>query len=282
MTPGYRRRKLINAACFGLTACCAAVGMGALLFILGYIAWQGAGAVRWSFLVNLPKPVGEPGGGIANAIVGSAKVVGLATLLGGPIGVLGGVYLAEFGQNRTGALVRYAADLLNGVPSIVIGVFAYTLIVVPAKRFSALSGSVALALIMIPVVLRNTEEFVRLVPHTVREAALALGIPQWKVILRVVLPTAAPGVLTGVLLAMSRIAGETAPLIFTAFGNRFWDNGLLHPIATLPHTIFTCAISPYKEWHQQAWAAALVLMFFVLGVNVSARLFLRPASGGER
>lgn len=279
MSGNYERRKLVNKVYFGLTALCAFLALGTLFLILGYITYHGISSVSWGFLTSLPKPLGETGGGISNSIVGSAKLVGLATLIGVPIGVLGGVYLAEYGHGKTGFFIRYAADVLNGVPSIVIGVFAYTLIVMPMKRFSALAGSAALALIMIPVVLRNTEEFVRLVPHTIREAALALGVPQWKVILRVVIPTALPGIMTGSLLAMSRIAGETAPLIFTAFGNRFADNGLLNPIASLPHTIFTYAIAPYEDWHKQAWAAALVLMGFVLAVNVSARLLFRPPPG---
>lgn len=275
----YERRKLVNALMFGLTALCAALALSALFFILGYIAFKGASAVNWAFLTQLPKPLGETGGGIANSIVGSAKIVGLAALIGAPIGVLGGVYLAEHGEGKLAFWVRYAADVLNGVPSIVVGVFAYTLIVLPMKRFSALAGAVALAFIMVPIVLRNTEEFVRLVPNTLREAALALGLPRWKVVLRVVVPTAGPGILTGVLLAVSRVAGETAPLIFTAFGNRFWDNGFFNPMATLPHTLFTYAISPYTDWHRQAWAAAFVLMAFVLAVNVGSRLILRPSTG---
>lgn len=279
--PFYARRRRMNFAMFGLTAVCAAIAMSFLFVILGYIAYQGLSAVDWSFLTKLPKPVGETGGGIANAIVGSAKVVGLAALLGVPVGVLGGVWLAEYGDNKLGFCVRYAADVLSGVPSIIVGIFAYTLVVLPMKRFSALSGSVALAIIMVPVILRNTEEFVRLVPRSIREAALALGATQRTVILRVVLPTASKGIITSALLSTSRIAGETAPLIFTAFGNRFWDNGLLHPIATLPMAIFTYAISPYEDWHRQAWAAALVLMGFVLLVNVLARLVLRPSFGGE-
>lgn len=272
----YRRRKFIGRLMFGFTALCAGLALSVLLFILGYIAYHGFSSLNFDFLTKLPRPVGETGGGIANSIVGSAKLVGLAGLIGLPIGVLGGVYLAEYGgRNRLGFLIRYAADVLNGVPSIVIGIFAYTLLVVPFKRFSALSGGAALAVILIPVVLRNTEEFVRLVPHSIREAALALGVPRWKVILRVVLPTAGPGIVTGSLLSLSRVAGETAPLIFTAFGNRFWDNGWLNPIASLPHTIYTYAISPYADWHRQAWAAALILMGFVLIVNVGARLLLR-------
>lgn len=272
----YARRRKVNALMFALTAVCAAVASGALLAILGYIAWRGASALNWAFLVNLPKPLGETGGGIANSIVGSVKVVGLAGAIGVPIGVLAGVYLAEYGRGKFAFAVRYAADVLNGVPSIVIGLFAYALIVHPMKRFSALSGSIALSLIMIPIVLRNTEEFLRLVPGTIREAALALGVPRWKVTLLVIVPTAGRGIVTGALLALARVAGETAPLIFTAFGNRFADNGWLNPIATLPHTIFTYAISPYEDWHNQAWAAALILMAFVLAVNMTARLWLRP------
>ena len=275
----FQRRKRISRLMFALTSFCAAVSLSVLFVILGYIAYHGLSSLNWDFFVKLPKPVGEKGGGIANAILGSAKLVGLAGLLGIPVGVLGGVYIAEYGDNKLGFLIRYAADVLNGVPSIVIGVFAYTLIVLPMKHFSALSGSAGLAIIMIPIVLRNTEEFIRLVPHSIREAALALGVPQWKVVLRVVLPTAGPGIITGSLLALSRIAGETAPLIFTAFGNRFWDNGWMHPMASLPHTIYTYAIAPYEDWHRQAWAAALVLMLFVLLVNVGARALLGTSSG---
>lgn len=278
MSDVYGRRKALSAVMMGVTAICALIALSSLFFILGYIAWQGVSALNWAFLTKLPKPVGLKGGGIANSIVGSAKVLGLAAVMGVPVGVLGGVYLSEHGEGRLGFWVRYAADVLNGVPSIVIGIFAYALIVQPMKRFSALSGSVALALIMIPIVLRNTEEFVRRVPRAVREAGLALGLPQWKVTLRIVVPTAGPGIVTGALLAVSRAAGETAPLIFTAFGNRFWDNGFLNPMATLPHTIFTYAISPYPDWHRQAWAAAFILMAFVLVVNIGTRLVLNPST----
>ena len=278
----YARRRRVNALMLGLTAVCAALSASVLFAILGYIAWKGASSLSLSFLTNLPKPVGETGGGIANAIVGSAKVVGLAGLMGIPVGVLSGVYLVEYGKGtRFGFLVRYAADVMNGVPSIVIGLFAYALIVMPFKRFSALSGSVALALIMIPIVLRNTEEFLRLVPGTIREGALALGIPRWKVVLYVILPTAGRGILTGALLALSRVAGETAPLVFTAFGNRFWDQGWLNPIATLPLTLYNYAISPYEDWHRQAWAAALILMLFVLAINLTARLWLKPSAAAH-
>ena len=260
---------------FTITGAFTLVSVSVLLYILGYIAFHGLSSVNWDFLTQLPKPVGESGGGIANAIVGSLKIVGLASLLGIPIGILGAVYLAEFGNNKLGFVIRYCADVINGVPSIVVGIFAYALVVLPLKHFSALSGAVALSIIMIPLVIRNTEEFIRLVPSSIREAALALGVPQWKVILRVVLPTASRGILTGIILAVSRIAGETAPLLFTAFGNPFWDDGLLHPIASLPMTIFTYAISPYEDWHKQAWAAALILMGVVLLGNIVARVLMR-------
>ena len=276
-----RRRKIVNGLMFSLTAACTIACLAVLFVILGYIVYHGAAALDWSFLTRLPKPVGEPGGGIANAMVGSAKIVALAAVLGVPVGVLGAVYLHEFGHNRIGFVIRYAADLLNGMPSIVIGVFAYGLIVLPMKRFSALAGSAALAVIMIPIVLRSTEEFLRLVPASLREAGLALGVPRWKAILLVVIPSAWGGILTGILLAVSRIAGESAPLIFTAFGNRFWDNGWLNPMSALPLTIYTYAISPYEDWHRQAWAAAMVLVLVVLAGNVLARLLMRGGRGAS-
>lgn len=276
-----RRRAFVNAAMFGLCGACALVSISFLLAILGYIASKGFSALNWSFLVNLPKPVGETGGGIVNAVVGSAKVVGLAGAVGIPVGVAGAVYLAEFGKGRTGFWLRYAADVVNGVPSIVMGIFAYTVVVLPMGHFSGLAGSVALGAILVPMVMRTTEEFIRLVPSSVREAALALGLPRWKVILRVVLPTASRGILTASLLGLSRVAGETAPLIFTAFGNRFMDSGMMQPVETLPHQIFTYAVSPYPDWHAQAWAAAFLLLMFVLTVNVAARLLLRPSAGAH-
>jgi phosphate transport system permease protein len=278
----FDRRKHINNLMFAITGVFALVSVTSLLMILGYIAYHGFATVNWAFFTQLPKPVGETGGGIANAIVGSFKVVALAAAMGLPVGIFGAVYLAEYGGGRLGFYIRYCADVLNGVPSIVMGIFAYAVVVLPMKHFSALSGSVALAIIMVPLVLRTTEEFIRLVPGNIREAALALGVAQWKVILRVVLPTASRGIVTGAILAVSRIAGETAPLIFTAFGNRFWDDGLLRPIATLPHTIYTYAIAPYEDWHHQAWAAALILMAVVLMGNMCARLLMRPRGGAVR
>ncbi len=278
MRRSYAVRRAVNVLMLSITGLCAVAALAPLLIVLGYIAWKGLAALSWGFLVHLPKPSGETGGGIANAIIGSAKIVALAGAFGIPVGVFGGVYLAEFGGGRLGHAIRFCADVLNGIPSIVMGLFAYALIVLPMKRFSGLSASVALAVIMIPIVLRSTEEFVRLVPHTLREAGLALGLPRWKVVLRVVVPTASRGIVTGSLLALSRAAGETAPLIFTAFGNRFWDSGYLQPMASLPLTIFTYAVSPYEDLHQQAWAAAAVLMIFVLIVNLGTRLALKPST----
>jgi phosphate transport system permease protein len=275
----FESRKRTDWIMYGVTGVFTFLSLAFLFSILGYIAYKGMSSIGWDFLTKLPKPVGETGGGIANSIVGSAKVIGLAALMGLPVGIFGAVYLAEFGGGKIGFAIRYCADVLNGVPSIVMGIFAYTIVVLPMKGFSALAGSVALAVIMVPLVLRTTEEFIRLVPMSIREGALALGVPQWKVILRVVLPTASRGIMTGAILAISRIAGETAPLIFTAFGNRFWDEGILHPIATLPHTIFTYAIAPYDDWHKQAWAAALLLMLVVLVGNGLARLLMRAPKG---
>jgi len=274
------RRKRWSRFMLSLTAGCTVLALSTLFILLGYITWQGLSALSWAFLTHLPRPVGESGGGIANAIVGTAKLVALASVLGMPVGILGGIYLAEYGNNRIAFLIRYSADVLNGVPSIVMGIFAYTLIVLPMRHFSALAGSAALAIIMIPLVLRNTEEFVRLVPGSLREAALALGVPQWKVVLRIVLPTAAKGILTGALLAVSRIAGETAPLLFTSFGSPFWDAGWFKPIASLPLIIFTYAISPYEDWHHQAWAAAFILLAVVLAGNIGARVLMRSPQPG--
>ncbi len=275
MNTNASTRDVVNVAAFGVTALCAALTLGILFFILGYVLIHGIGALNWDFFTKLPKPVGENGGGMANAIVGTAKLVGLAGVFGLPIGILGGTYLAEYGRGRFSFFVRYAADVINGVPSIVVGIVAYTLVVMPVRHFSALAGSIALAMILIPISLRSTEEFLRLVPNAIRESALALGLPQWKVILFVVYPSALSGISTGALLSLSRVSGETAPLLFTAFGNRFWSSGLLNPIASLPVMIFTYSIAPYDDWHRQAWAAALVLLMLVLLANVGARLMLR-------
>jgi phosphate transport system permease protein len=246
-----------------------------LVLIFAFLLVQGASAINVGFFTHLPKPVGEAGGGMANAIAGTLMLLGLASLFGLPVGILGGIYLAESTDRRMPWLVRFLADLLNGVPSIVIGIFAYALVVRPLKHFSAFAGGIALAVIMLPIVIRTTEEMIRLVPSSLREAALALGIPEWKVILRVVLPTARAGIITGVMVAVARVAGETAPLLFTAFGNRFWSQSLGQPIAALPLQIFAYAISPYDDWHRQAWAGALVLIALVVTVSLAARLATR-------
>jgi phosphate transport system permease protein len=271
----YRRRLLVERVMFGATVVAAAGTLSVLFFLLGYLAWQGASSLSLSFFTHLPTPVGEPGGGMANAIVGSLKLLLCAALVGTPIGFLGGIYLAEYGRGSVAASVRFAADVLNGVPSIVLGVTVYGLIVLPAGHFSTLAGGVALGLIMIPVTLRATEEFLRLVPDSLREASLALGAPQWVTIVRVVIPAGMRGIVAGILLSLARVAGETAPLLFTAFGNRYWSDGWLAPTASLPVMIFTYAIAPYDDWHRQAWAAALTLLAMVLGVNVLARVVLR-------
>jgi phosphate transport system permease protein len=275
--PGtYQSRQRVNNIAFALTGLCALLTLGVLFFILGYVTIHGISSLNWDFFTKLPKPVGETGGGMANAIVGTFKLIGLAAVFGLPVGVLGGIYLAEYGRGTTvGFLVRYSADIINGVPSIVMGIFAYTVVVLPMKHFSTLAGGVALGIMLIPIAVRSTEEFLKLVPMAIREAALALGLPRWKVIMRVVIPTALRGLLTGVLLDLSRVAGETAPLLFTAFGNRFWSVGWLNPIASLPVMIFTYAVAPYEDWHRQAWAAALVLLMIVLATNVGARLLMR-------
>jgi phosphate transport system permease protein len=260
-----------------LTALAAGIVLVPLLLILAFLVYEGASALTPALLVELPKPVGVPGGGMANAIVGTLILVGLAAGLGLPVGIAAGVYLAESRDRRLPGLVRFLADVLNGIPSIVIGIFAYTLVVLPMRRFSAIAGGLALAVIMLPIVVRATEEIVRLVPPSLREAGLALGLPRRTVLLRVVLPCARAGILTGVLVAVGRIAGETAPLLFTALGNRVWHRGLDQPIAALPLQIFAYAVAPYEDWHRQAWAGALVLLAMVFAVSALARL----ATGGR-
>jgi phosphate transport system permease protein len=265
-------RKLVNAVMLSLTAVCAFVAVSILLLILGYLAWHGGSSINWAFFTQLPRPVGETGGGMANAIVGSAKLLLLAAMIGVPIGLLGGIYLAEFGGRTWTFLLRYTTDLLNGVPSIVVGLFGYSVVVLPMGHFSTLAGGFALGVIMIPIALRATEEFLRAVPHPLREGAMALGASRWKTIATVVVPAALPGILTGMLLGLARVAGETAPLLFTAFSNRFWSPGWNQPTASLPVMIYTYAIAPYDDWHRQAWAAGLVLLVLVLAANVGARL----------
>jgi phosphate transport system permease protein len=277
----YARRRRRERLMFGITAAATAATLGVLVFLLAYIAWQGASSLSWSFFTQLPAPVGEPGGGMANAIVGTGKLLLTAAAVGVPIGFLGGVYLAEYGRGQFAAWVRYAADVLNGIPSIVIGITVYALVVRPMGHFSTLAGGIALGLMMIPVALRATEEFLLLVPDSLREGALALGAPRWATIVRVVIPAASRGIATGLLLSLARVAGETAPLLFTALNNRFWSPGWLQPTASLPAMIFTYAIAPYEDWHRQAWAAGLVLLVLVLGTNVLARTLLRGRVGSS-
>jgi phosphate transport system permease protein len=281
----WRRRKAVDAlargACvaatlFAVLPLCSAtvVAVVPLASVLVYVAAKGLAGLDLDFFRHLPRPVGEAGGGMKNAVVGTLYLVALACAVGIPLGVMAGVYLSEFGDTRLGRVVRFSADVLSGVPSITVGIFVYTLVVLSMRRFSALAGGLALAILMLPTVTRTTEELLRLVPGTLREAALALGVPKWRTILRVVLPTAAPGIATGVMLAVARVAGETAPLLFTAFGNRFLSTRLLAPMGSMPVQIYTYAVSPYEDWHRQAWAAALVLVALVLVLNVAARLFV--------
>ena len=267
-------RKSLNAVMLTLTGVAAFSVVSVLFLILGYLLWNGGTSLSLNFFTQLPKPVGETGGGMANAIVGSLKLLFLAAVMGLPVGLLTGVYLAEFGGKTFSFIVRYTTDLLNGVPSIVIGIFAYSLVVLPVKHFSALAGGVALGIMVIPITVRSTEEFLRAVPGNMREAAMALGASKWKTIATVVLPAASGGILTGMLLALARVAGETAPLLFTAFGNRFWSQGWGQPIASLPVMIYTYAVAPYDDWHRQAWAAGLVLLALVLVSNLGARFIL--------
>jgi len=268
------RRKMVNAVMLTVTGFCALFATGTLLFILGYLFVHGASSLTWAFFTKLPTPVGEAGGGMANAIVGSGKLLLLATAVGVPIGFLGGVYLAEFGGTTFSYVIRYVTDLLNGVPSIVIGIFAYTLIVLPQKHFSTLAGGLGLGVMMIPIAVRSSEEFLRAVPNSLREGAMALGASKAKAILTVVIPAAKNGIMTGIMLNLARVAGETAPLLFTSFGNRYWSSGWEQPISALPVMIFTYAISPYQDWHNQAWAAGFVLLTLVLAVNIFARAVL--------
>jgi phosphate transport system permease protein len=267
-------RKSLNVVMLTITGIAALSVVSVLFLILGYLIWHGGTSLSWNFFTQLPKPVGETGGGMANAIVGSLKLLLLAALMGLPVGLMAGVYLAEFGGKTFSFVVRYTTDLLNGVPSIVIGIFAYSLVVLPVKHFSTLAGGFALGIMVIPVTVRSTEEFLRAIPNTLREGAMALGASKWKTIATVVLPAASGGILTGMLLALARVAGETAPLLFTAFSNRYWSPGWGQPIASLPVMIYTYAIAPYDDWHRQAWAAGLVLLGLVLLANLGCRLAL--------
>jgi len=246
-----------------------------LVAIFGYLLYRGIGSINWAFLTQTPKPVGEAGGGMANAIVGSAFILAIGSLLGVPLGIGGGIYLSEYGRNRFGDAIRFISDVLNGVPSIVIGIVAYGVVVLRQKHFSALAGGFALAIMMIPTITRTTEQMLLLVPQAIREAAFGLGIPRWRTTMSITLRTATSGVITGVMLAFARVAGETAPLLFTAFGNQFWNLRVDQPTAALPLQIFTYAISPFDEWHRQAWAGALVLIVLIVGAVAAVRIAVR-------
>jgi len=279
-----RVRALTDHAVTGLAITATAVVVAPLVAIFAYLVYKGASSLNLAFFTQIPKPVGVAGGGMANAIAGSAILLAVASALGVPIGIGGGIYLAEFGRGtRLANAVRFTADVLNGVPSIVMGLAIYALIVVPQKHFSALSGGVALGIMMIPTVCRTTEEMLMMVPHAVREAALGLGVPNWRSVLSITVKTASPGIITGCMLAFARVAGETAPLLFTALGNDFWSSSLNQPIAALPLQIYVYALSPYDDWHRLAWAGSLVLIvLIVLAVSlvryVTSRGVLKGAS----
>jgi phosphate transport system permease protein len=271
-----RVRHALSAAGTALTAICASIGAASLLLILGYVALQGVHAVNWTFLTQLPVPVGESGGGVGNGIVGTLITVGLATLIATPVGLLCGLFLALFGRGWFPEVVRFLSDVLSGIPSIAIGLFAYIAFVAPFRHFSAAAASFAFALLMLPVILRTSEEAVRSVPREIREGALALGLSEYAATLRIVVPAARPAIITGLLLAIARVTGETAPLLFTAFGSQFWELNPAKPMAQLPLQVFTYAISPYASWHAQAWAGALLLILAVFVLNILARLVLTP------
>lgn len=271
----HQWRKLKNALMQVVTCACALLVIAPLGLIFYHLLKSGVGSVNWAFFTQLPAPVGEVGGGMANAIAGTAELLGLAACIGVPVGVLGGVFLSEYGSLRLNWWIRFVADVLNGVPSIIWGMVVYALVVVPTKSFSAWAGGIVLGLMMIPLIMRTTEEVLLLVPNGYREAALALGIARWRAIVQIVVRTALKGIVTGILLALARVAGETAPLLFTALGNRFWNHNLSDPIAALPLQIYNYAISPYDDWKRQAWAGALVLLLFIAIINVGVRVLTR-------
>jgi phosphate transport system permease protein len=274
------RRRITDHVMTGVAVLTVVLVLVPLFAIFAYLVYRGVGSINWAFLTQTPKPVGEAGGGMANAIVGSVFILALASILGVPVGVGAGIYLAEYGRNRLGDAIRFTADVLNGVPSIVIGIVAYSIVVLTQKHFSALAGGVALAIMMIPTITRTTEEMLLLVPQALREAAYGLGIPRWRTTLSITLRTATSGVITGIMLAFARVAGETAPLLFTAFGNQFWNLRADQPTAALPLQIFTYAISPYDEWHRQAWAGALVLIILIVTAVAAVRFAVRRGTFG--
>src|SRR5229473_585505 len=277
-----RRRKIVSAIAEALCAVAVILALLPLAMILFYVIKQGFTSLNWAFFTHMPKPVGEPGGGMANAIVGTLILIGLAALFAVPVGCICGIHLAEYPASRFSSVVRFAADVLNGVPSIVIGIFAYGIVVLPVKRFSAIAGGVALGLLMIPVVVRTTEELLRLVPAGLREGALALGATRSRAVFSVLVPAALPGILTGILVATARVAGETAPLLFTSFNNRFWSTNVAQPMASLTVQVFTYAISPYEDWHRQAWAGAFLLVMMILSLSIIARFAVRRLESMNR
>ena len=268
-------RKFENVLMQVITCACALLVITPLGLVFYHLIGSGFGSINWDFFTKLPSPVGEAGGGMANAITGTLILLGIASLIGVPIGVFGGVYLSEYGSSRLNHWIRFTADVLNGVPSIIWGMVVWALVVVPMKTFSAWAGGIVLGMMMIPLIMRTAEEVLLLVPNGYREAAFALGISQWRTIVQIVMRTALKGIVTGVLLALARVAGETAPLLFTAFGNQYWNHDLSNPISALPLQIFNYAISPYEDWHRQAWAGALVLLLLVTAINVSVRVLTR-------
>ncbi len=268
-----RRKLWDNSAVYFLTFCAGCVLLS-LFLVLGHLVSQGISSVNIEFFTHLPKPVGEKGGGMVNAIVGTLTLLGIAICIGVPIGLGAGIYLSEYAHHRFAQIVRFTVDVLNGVPSIVFGIFAYIICVLPMKTFSAFSGGLALGIMMVPMITRTSESFIKMVPMQLREAGLAIGAPQWRVIMDIVIPSSIGGIMTGVMVALARVAGETAPLLFTAFGNRFWHQNLFQPIAALPLQIFSYAISPYEDWHRQAWAGAIVLILVVFSINLFASYFV--------
>ncbi|HXF11116.1 MAG TPA: phosphate ABC transporter permease PstA [Desulfuromonadaceae bacterium] len=273
--PNHNWRKFKNVLMQVVTFACAILVVSPLVMVFYHLLKQGFTSINWAFFTQLPKPTGEAGGGMANAIAGTFILLGQAAVVGVPVGVLGGIFLSEYGGTKLNWWIRFAADILNGVPSITWGIVVYTLMVVPMHGYSALAGGVVLGMMMIPLVMRTTEEILQLVPNGYREAALALGIARWKTIVHIVVRTALKGIVTGVLLALARVAGETAPLLFTALGNQYWAHSLTEPISAMPLQIFKYAISPYDDWHRQAWAGALVLLLLVLAINISVRTLTR-------
>ncbi|MGC1370506.1 MAG: phosphate ABC transporter permease PstA [Candidatus Sulfotelmatobacter sp.] len=274
------RRRIVDHVMTAASVLTVIIVLAPLFAIFAYLVYKGIGSINLAFLTQTPKPVGEAGGGMANAIVGSCVILAIASVIGVPLGIGAGIYLAEFGRNRFGDAIRFTADVLNGVPSIVVGIVAYAIVVLSQRHFSALAGGVALAIMMIPTITRTTEEMLLLVPQSLREAAYGLGIPRWRTTLSITLRTATSGVITGVMLAFARVAGETAPLLFTAFGNQFWNLKINQPTAALPLQIFNYAISPYDEWHRQAWAGALVLIVLIVTAVAAVRIAVRRGTFG--